>query len=239
MISKTRLRISALQLVLVIIAFLLRPSLSHAASAVGTDISVNSTSPSPARPAAPSSGGQRDLGACCLPDGSCVEEDDYSCCLSAGFWFGSMGCPGPCVDLGACCLPDGSCISSTVSNCEGQEGIFSEGGVVCDPSFCAFPAPPAWGRCWRVVSGCLLCTMVASQVYCPYGWRFERGKTCTDLGKTGACCEADGNCTILTDYECIVDGGTFEGGGSSCLPDPCPPVPVKPGSWGRVKSVYR
>ncbi len=41
---------------------------------------------------------------------------------------------------------------------------------------------------------------------------------------TGACCLAEGCCEILTLAACDAQGGTFQGGGSGCSPNPCAPA---------------
>ena len=47
------------------------------------------------------------------------------------------------------------------------------------------------------------------------------GSTCEGVDCTvGACCAEDGSCTLTTEEECA---GTFEGYGSDCDPNPCPP----------------
>jgi spore coat protein A len=37
----------------------------------------------------------------------------------------------------------------------------------------------------------------------------------------GACCDAQGGCTILLADDCLATGGTFQGAGTTCSPDPC------------------
>ena len=46
--------------------------------------------------------------------------------------------------------------------------------------------------------------------------------TFTPPAGTGACCENDGTCSILTLSDCNGLGGSFEGEGTSCTPNPCP-----------------
>ncbi len=41
--------------------------------------------------------------------------------------------------------------------------------------------------------------------------------------QVGACCLPSGNCSITTAAECATLGGTFQGVGTSCTPNPCPP----------------
>jgi len=39
---------------------------------------------------------------------------------------------------------------------------------------------------------------------------------------TGACCFADGSCTVLTQPDCAQQGGVWQGEDTSCTPNPCP-----------------
>lgn len=39
---------------------------------------------------------------------------------------------------------------------------------------------------------------------------------------TGACCHLDGSCTVGTAAACSAAGGTYQGDGSPCTPNPCP-----------------
>jgi FtsP/CotA-like multicopper oxidase with cupredoxin domain len=41
-------------------------------------------------------------------------------------------------------------------------------------------------------------------------------------GATGACCLPSGSCSIVTSSQCASLGGTYQGDGSSCTPNPCP-----------------
>lgn len=38
----------------------------------------------------------------------------------------------------------------------------------------------------------------------------------------GACCQADGSCTVGTQAACTTAGGTYQGDDSDCTPNPCP-----------------
>ncbi len=54
----------------------------------------------------------------------------------------------------------------------------------------------------------------------------------------GACCLPGGGCVdVFCDYDCWVWGGTFYPV-TCCEPDPCPPVPTEPATWGRIKSKF-
>ncbi len=41
-------------------------------------------------------------------------------------------------------------------------------------------------------------------------------------GVTGACCFPGGGCSVETEAQCITDGGTYQGDGTGCFPNPCP-----------------
>jgi len=43
---------------------------------------------------------------------------------------------------------------------------------------------------------------------------------------TGACCDTEGNCAVKTEAQCVEDGGTYQGDGTPCDPNPCPDCSV-------------
>ena len=46
----------------------------------------------------------------------------------------------------------------------------------------------------------------------------------TPGGQSGACCAIDGTCGVTNgDSDCTAQGGTYQGNGSVCTPNPCPP----------------
>ncbi|MBN2563772.1 MAG: hypothetical protein JXQ75_22875, partial [Phycisphaerae bacterium] len=45
------------------------------------------------------------------------------------------------------------------------------------------------------------------------------------LPSDGACCFADGSCSVETAADCATAGGTYQGNGTSCTPNPCPVLP--------------
>jgi len=55
-------------------------------------------------------------------------------------------------------------------------------------------------------------------------------------GVTGACCDAQGNCTITAPGDCT---GQYMGDNVPCDPNPCHVVPVKDATWGAIKAQYR
>jgi hypothetical protein len=71
-------------------------------------------------------------GACCFPDGACVEESEEDCGNDGGLYEGDdTTCdPNPCPQPpeGRCCLPDDSCIPDVIEvECDDMGGEFEEG----------------------------------------------------------------------------------------------------------------
>lgn len=52
----------------------------------------------------------------------------------------------------------------------------------------------------------------------------------------GACCLADGTCIVIVQDGCQ---GTYQGDGTTCTPNPCPPIPTENTSWGAIKNLYK
>ena len=80
------------------------------------------------------------LGACVMPDGSCIETTEI--CCTGGSWAS-----GPCAIIGACCAEDGSCSMMTEADCESSEGTYQGDGTVCDVGTCKahIPTVSEWG----------------------------------------------------------------------------------------------
>lgn len=53
-----------------------------------------------------------------------------------------------------------------------------------------------------------------------------------------ACCLPSGSCSLMTQGECTLAGGTPLGVGTNCNPDPCGPTGTRRSSWGAVKTIY-
>ncbi len=77
-------------------------------------------------------------GACCTPDGGCV--DDVSRCECEGARGGIFQGAGTACDnvacIGACCLPNGFCIQAGQIDCGNQNGVFQGGGSDCGSVAC-------------------------------------------------------------------------------------------------------
>lgn len=54
-----------------------------------------------------------------------------------------------------------------------------------------------------------------------------------------ACCLPDGQCEMLMPSDCRAMGGTPQGSGTTCDPNPCMPTRSRNGTWGQIKGSYR
>jgi spore coat protein A len=52
------------------------------------------------------------------------------------------------------------------------------------------------------------------------------GKVIVITAGSGACCMPDGSCMISSSGDCAVSGGTFQGEGTACTPNPCGTAPT-------------
>jgi hypothetical protein len=72
---------------------------------------------------------------------------------------------------------------------------------------------PATGVCCHDDASCTITT----ETDCDGIW--YAGEDCESIDCTqGACCDEDGSCTLTTPEEC---SGTFQGRGTTCVPNPC------------------
>ena len=97
-------------------------------------------------------------GACCMPDGSCVQTDINTCGqILHGMWMGvgvpcvPNPCPQPEPDSGACCYPDGSCMYRDSISCIQTGGTYQGDGVSCMPN----PCPQPQGACCMPDGSCV------------------------------------------------------------------------------------
>jgi|GEM_PF-861530 len=56
------------------------------------------------------------------------------------------------------------------------------------------------------------------------GWDESDGTFSVVAAPQGACCYSDGSCAVLSASGCAAAGGTYQGNGSGCSPNPCPPA---------------
>jgi hypothetical protein len=82
-------------------------------------------------------------GACCLPDGTCIEARAVMCAVERGEYHGDGtmcattppgGCPLP--PTGACCLPDATCAAMWAGQCAAADGTYQGDGTQCGAHPC-------------------------------------------------------------------------------------------------------
>jgi hypothetical protein len=178
-------------------------------------------------------------GACCLPDGICLELDGITCILEGGI----PTMPGvPCDNTtctpageGACCVPTPSgqiiCIHTTQQHCQQEFGSYQGDGSQCDDSACSvFEAACclADGECLQLPIH--VCLEEGGQPGHP-------GSTCDEFNcgenQDGACCIAlpgsGGVCFETTPEHCFAENGEYQGDNTACdtvnCPGGIPPVP--------------
>ena len=92
-------------------------------------------------------------GACCFPDGSCMDDMVQAECEGQGGTYMGHGITCDEVECvpqpqGACCYSDGSCSDDlTQAECEGEGGIYMGDGTTCAEVDCgaAIPTLTEWG----------------------------------------------------------------------------------------------
>jgi hypothetical protein len=187
----------------------------------------------------PSDGGIHQ-GACCYPDGSCLEQLQIEC--QGAYQGDNTVCyPNPCAQPEACCFQDGSCQFILVDMCQSLGGTPQGPGTNCDPNLC--PPPDVPEACCFQDGSCqfILAADCTAQGGTPQG----AGTTCETVNcqptQTGACCLDDqGHCQVMTEADCLGQNGLYEGDGSTCEPtNPCPIVPTRNATWGQIRANYR
>ena len=168
-------------------------------------------------------------GACCLEDGSCVEENPTTCAGAfSGVYQGDgttcagTSCPSP---TGACCIEStGECVDLAADLCE-------VGGGIHDPdASCATVVCFPIGACCLSDGSCV--PEVAPDICEAGGGVFQGNATaCTDAlcpQPLGACCLENGNCFVVEEDVCSAFAGSWKGNGTFCEDDgicdeaPCP-----------------
>ncbi len=172
------------------------------------------------------------VGACCLPDGSCIDGLlEYECINYDGVthhpgqFCDEVDCPP--IDAGACCvwwMDD--CLQMSEEDCINEEGTFHGEGVPCDTVACI-------GACCLPNDDCV----ASYQIECGfYGGSYQGGGTycqSVDCGDApmGACCffHTDMDrwmCTQSTESECQTYGvvGSYWHQSFHCNDIACPPV---------------
>jgi hypothetical protein len=103
--------------------------------------------------------------------------------------------------------------------------------VACNDDFCGLQSTTSF----NATAGAFY-YIVVSGYYGSCG-SYVINVTGPDCSARGACCAADGTCSVTTQSGCQ---GTYQGDDTSCSPNPCePPVPTNNVNWGFIKSQYR
>ena len=85
------------------------------------------------------------VGACCLPDGTCVDTTSGLCGSALGAYQGDgTNCATTTcsVPTGACCASDGTCTSETQADCDSAGGTWQGPSVSCSPNPCPVTLTP-------------------------------------------------------------------------------------------------
>jgi hypothetical protein len=119
-------------------------------------------------------------GACCLPDGSCLDLQAADCSTANGAFSelqncGDIQCPSP----GACCLPDGSCLDALPDECGSMGGNFND-AQTCGETSCPQPDPPG-GACCLVDTACVDSDLVECAAM---NGTFSEAEACIDVSCT-------------------------------------------------------
>lgn len=159
------------------------------------------------------------LGACCLPNGSCVFELQLTCNDAGGVYQGDnvscldANCPEP---TGACCIiATGNCLNNASQVlCNTVGGVFQGNGTTCAQTVC-FPT----GACCLPDGTCFGPT--SPENCSAAGGSFQgNGTNCGTANcpqPTGACCiPATNNCVVFTQADCNIVGGDWKGPGTNC-----------------------
>jgi len=134
-------------------------------------------------------------GACCLPDGSCVDDETEADCAAAGGTY--QGDDVLCIDVtcpviaGACCLPDGLCVDEeTEADCVAAGGTYQGDDVLCVDVTC--PQPPVIGACCLGNENCVDGLTEAECVVAPYNGRFMgEDSECVSVDCSAGGCDAE------------------------------------------------
>lgn len=152
-------------------------------------------------------------GACCLPNGNCVEITDTSCASQGGTFQGARTtctthpCPG------ACCLSGGGCSVATPRDCLDFGGFFQDGIAECSNAGC--------GACC-LPSGATPCQPAGpTQCNAERGVFLGAGTACGAASCAEACCLPNGTCSEIDLADCDEQNGQGNGLGSECANFDC------------------
>jgi len=164
------------------------------------------------------------IGACCLPNGSCIIASAADCSTQGGTYqgdnvtCGSVQCPQPAT--GACCLPSGACEIRTAANCAQAGGAYRGNNTPCATANCTQPAQAC---CFAATGGCL--NLTPANCAAAGGVSGGAGTSCSTFVcfPTGACCLPNGSCIgPVSPANCQAQGGVFQGNATTCATVNCP-----------------
>ena len=182
-------------------------------------------------------------GACCNDDGTCAITTAANCVAGDETWSGAdtvcipNDCTQPAPATGACCDSEGGCTVVSEAACIAADGLYEEDDAVCDPNPCPTPAT---GACCVDVA----CSVISEAACTQAGGAYEGDSTVCDPNPcVGACCigeylrvwptgrytgvgepEIDllrATCIVVTEVNCTLLAGAYEGDGTDCDPSPC------------------
>ena len=143
--------------------------------------------------------------ACCLPDGSCLDQTLAQCTALLGTWHSCATCPYECPQpTGSCCLPDGSCTVTLAAECV-SPGVWTMFGV-CEPNTC----PQPMGSCCLPDGSCtvtLAAECVSPGVWTMFGVCEPNPCACPLMGDFDGSNAIDG-LDIQYFVDCVLGGGT-------------------------------
>ena len=167
-------------------------------------------------------------GACCDDQGGCSTTTQFGCDNTGGAsWQGDdSNCDTlPCT-LGGCCLSGGgSCLDLTLYECGGgtwHNDLCTQNPCNLGTGMCCCDNPG--DSCTDNITE-VQCADPTLPSWCAWGGNWEAGQTCElDCANytTGACCISN-VCSVVTEGNCVWDGGTYQGDNSTCAGDPCAP----------------
>jgi hypothetical protein len=153
------------------------------------------------------------LGACCLPDGTCETVTQGQCILDGGTIVGTSCDPNPCpTATGACCLTACSddCSITTESGCADLGGPYLGNGSSCDD--CSSGSTTDTYKCCHCISFCPSGDCIASVCYettpfnCICTGDVPATVTCCGEFDFGAICDP---CVVSPDPDCCETVKTY------------------------------
>lgn len=160
---------------------------------------------------------QGGTGACCMPDGTCVEATEADCTAAGGAYQGEgTDCATTqCEELmQACCFEStGGCLDLQPSDCTAAGGIPAGVGTDC-ATFTCFATGAAC-----LPDGTCVDDVTPDEAAQMGGIYMGDGTECGDIvcpDPVGAACFPNGFCLVLTEDEANAAGATWMGAGTNC-----------------------